>query len=82
MVSKKTISLAKGHINIEDIVATSLDNGGYNDKVFGTKIGMCLFSFFAGIGILYPINIMRHDKLPKDGLLDQYKIIMWQLKVQ
>lgn len=82
MVSKKTISLAKGHINIEDIVATSLDNGGYHDKVFETKIGMCGSSFFAGIGILYPINIMRHDKLPKDGLLYLYKIIMGQLKVQ
>jgi hypothetical protein len=46
LVSKKTISLAKGHINIEDIVATSLDNGGYNDKVFETKIGMCGSSFF------------------------------------
>jgi hypothetical protein len=29
-----------------------LDNGGYNDKVFGTKIGMCGSSFFAGIEIL------------------------------
>jgi hypothetical protein len=29
-----------GHIHIENIVATSLDNGGYNDKVFGMKMGM------------------------------------------
>lgn len=55
MVSEKTISLAKGPINIEDIVATSLDNGGYNDKVFGTKIGMHGSSFFAGIVILYEL---------------------------
>ena len=34
------------------------------------------------IGILCPINIIRQDKLSKDGHLDLYKIMMGKLKVQ
>jgi hypothetical protein len=35
-------------IHIDDFVATSLDNGGFSDKVFGTKVGMHGSSFFTG----------------------------------
>jgi hypothetical protein len=39
-------------IHIDDFVATSLDNGGFSDKVFGTKVGMHGSSFFTGAIVL------------------------------
>ena len=44
-----------GHIHINDIVATSLDNGGYNDMVNGTKVGIHGSSFFAGVVVLHEL---------------------------
>ena len=43
------------HKHIEDVLATRLDNGGYNYKVFGTKVGSHGSSFFAGVVVLHEL---------------------------
>lgn len=44
-----------GHIHVAEYIATNLDNGGYNDKVFGTKVGIHGSSFFAAVVVLHEL---------------------------